>query len=131
MFKFCLLLFVATISLLPNSSNAECCHKKLVRYRIPDENSNCRDFGGSLADFNLEDVYNYRVHLYPNIDFCLNKTDKRICEVDVCEDGKPSKGTYCGKGSCNIFGCNCDGGCIKGNALLNFLAIHGDKVRSV
>ncbi|KPM03049.1 target of rapamycin complex subunit lst8 [Sarcoptes scabiei] len=26
-----------------------------------------------------------------------------------------SQGRYCGVGSCNIFGCNCDGGCRDGN----------------
>ncbi|RWS09830.1 uncharacterized protein B4U79_11454, partial [Dinothrombium tinctorium] len=31
----------------------------------------------------------------------------------ICADGK--KGTpYCGYGSCNMFGCNCDGGCREG-----------------
>ncbi|XP_027837512.2 uncharacterized protein LOC114119961 [Aphis gossypii] len=29
-----------------------------------------------------------------------------------CADGKYLIGTYCSNGPCNIFGCNCDGGCI-------------------
>ncbi|XP_063361636.1 uncharacterized protein LOC134650633 [Cydia amplana] len=37
------------------------------------------------------------------------------CKVRVCNDGKPTTGIYCGKGPCNIFGCNCDGGCIEGD----------------
>lgn len=38
----------------------------------------------------------------------------RTCEPTVCSDctaGTP----YCGYGSCNIFGCNCDGGCRTGD----------------
>lgn len=42
------------------------------------------------------------------------------CEMKLCGNGKPPCGglipTYCGVGSCNIFGCNCDGGCIPGDA---------------
>lgn len=29
----------------------------------------------------------------------------------ICEDGTIRDGSYCGVGKCNIFGCNCDGGC--------------------
>lgn len=43
-----------------------------------------------------------------------------LCKVKVCNDGLPNRGFYCGKGDCNIFGCNCDGGCIEGNAAYNF-----------
>ncbi|AAF05220.1 ORF106 [Xestia c-nigrum granulovirus] len=43
-----------------------------------------------------------------------------LCKVKVCNDGLPNRGFYCGKGDCNIFGCNCDGGCIQGNAAYNF-----------
>lgn len=32
----------------------------------------------------------------------------------VCEDGKLDTHPYCGRGPCNIFGCNCDDGCIRG-----------------
>ncbi|OJJ07204.1 hypothetical protein ASPVEDRAFT_88458 [Aspergillus versicolor CBS 583.65] len=31
-----------------------------------------------------------------------------IC--DTCNDGTPAT-PYCGYGQCNVFGCNCDGGC--------------------
>lgn len=43
------------------------------------------------------------------------------CQIRLCGDGKPPSGglipTYCGVGSCNIFGCDCNGGCIPGDAL--------------
>lgn len=29
-------------------------------------------------------------------------------------------GTYCGKGICNMFGCNCDGGCIEAISLVSW-----------
>lgn len=37
-----------------------------------------------------------------------------LCQSKMCMDGLILAGTfefYCGIGSCNIFGCNCDGGC--------------------
>lgn len=44
-----------------------------------------------------------------------------ICQIPVCGDGlKHDDRYYCGKGACNVFGCNCDGGCIEGNAEKNF-----------
>lgn len=44
-----------------------------------------------------------------------------MCKVRLCGDGKKTVGTYCGAGGCNIFGCNCDGGCIHGDPLDYFL----------
>jgi len=33
----------------------------------------------------------------------------------ICLHGAPPpEGYYCGLGSCNIFGCNCSGGCLRG-----------------
>jgi len=29
----------------------------------------------------------------------------------ICLDGRELTTSYCGVGPCNIFGCNCDGGC--------------------
>lgn len=34
------------------------------------------------------------------------------CRTTICQNGEPIVGHYCAYGSCNIFGCNCDGGCI-------------------
>lgn len=34
---------------------------------------------------------------------------------DVCHDGKMHDGRFCGRGPCNIFGCNCDDGCFDGS----------------
>ncbi|XP_017038938.1 protein Diedel-like [Drosophila ficusphila] len=80
---------------LVNKSNAECCtSKEEVIYRT--SNGNCEDVGG--------------------IDVGSN-----ICQVYICPDGFPLVGTYCGKGSCNIFGCNCDGGCLIGDWSRSFV----------
>lgn len=43
------------------------------------------------------------------------------CEVTICGDGRARVGTYCGRGSCNIFGCACTNGCIPGNWTLDFI----------
>lgn len=32
------------------------------------------------------------------------------CQKTICKDGTVTRG-YCGVGTCNLFGCNCDGGC--------------------
>lgn len=43
------------------------------------------------------------------------KIPKVICVHSICGDGAaPGSGVYCGKGSCNLFGCNCDNGCRRG-----------------
>ncbi|KAH8232571.1 hypothetical protein KR032_009656 [Drosophila birchii] len=36
------------------------------------------------------------------------------CVANICADGGVIKGAFCGQGPCNIFGCNCDGGCLTG-----------------
>lgn len=46
----------------------------------------------------------------------------KTCVVEVCGDGKKHKEKYfCGFGDCNAVGCACDGGCIKGDPIENFL----------
>ncbi|EDX02796.1 protein Diedel [Drosophila yakuba] len=43
------------------------------------------------------------------------KSTKNGCEVTICPDGRALVGTFCGVGSCNLFGCHCRGGCLSGN----------------
>lgn len=44
--------------------------------------------------------------------FCMDPPFLRNnCNVKICKDGLPVSGFYCGLKSCNIFGCNCEGGC--------------------
>ncbi|EDW14410.1 protein Diedel [Drosophila mojavensis] len=43
------------------------------------------------------------------------------CSIVICAHGKRKVGTYCGRRSCNIFGCNCGGGCIEGQWQRSFI----------
>lgn len=46
----------------------------------------------------------------------------RLCSKKLCGNGKRvAEGIHCGKGSCNSFGGNCDGGCIEGDPEQNLL----------
>lgn len=125
MFKLYLLLFIVIISTFSYSST-KCCHTNLVRFTLKDKTLDCDHFGGKIASSRIEEL------IYPNIDNYLNKIKKRKCEIKVCRDGQPVfQGIYCGKGICDPFGCNCKGGCIKGDALTNFRAQHVDNVYNV
>ncbi|KAH8359784.1 hypothetical protein KR093_008867 [Drosophila rubida] len=48
----------------------------------------------------------------------------RGCTITICADGKAQVGTYCGRGSCNIFGCACRNGCITGDWLNSFYSVN-------
>ncbi|KAH8288354.1 hypothetical protein KR054_001388, partial [Drosophila jambulina] len=45
-----------------------------------------------------------------------------ICAVRICADGVAIKGTNCGRGRCNSFGCNCENGCLTGEWSESFKA---------
>lgn len=106
MFKLCFILFIATLALFPHLCNAECCYSNTIHFTP--NGKTCEQFGAS----NL--AYTYQ------------------CEKDICGDGKELRvGYYCGKGPCNIVGCNCEGGCIEGNAIERFRRIHGNNVSDV
>ncbi|KAH8356616.1 hypothetical protein KR200_010293, partial [Drosophila serrata] len=66
-----------------------------------------------------------------NLEFIINNGNcglvnaKKIpqgCSVTVCGDGTAVEGYFCGRGRCNIFGCDCEGGCRHGNYGQTFLA---------
>lgn len=40
---------------------------------------------------------------------CFGRRD--VCRSDICYDGTILKGGYCSVGSCNGYGCDCEGGC--------------------
>ncbi|PRW44326.1 Diedel [Chlorella sorokiniana] len=47
---------------------------------------------------------------FPHCVKWVNGPEGPMCLVEKCGDGtEPTP--YCGYGKCNIFGCNCDGGC--------------------
>lgn len=60
-----------------------------------------------LINQSAAECCNTKISLYPNC--------KTIhgCFAYICPDGTPlsSLDNFCGIGPCNIFGCNCDGGC--------------------
>lgn len=43
------------------------------------------------------------------------------CFITICADGRPFDGLFCGRGSCNASGCDCENGCITGNWKQSFL----------
>ncbi|XP_023166900.2 protein Diedel-like [Drosophila hydei] len=80
------------------SLRAQCCRQSLtLMYRYNRPGRTCADAGGRLSN-------------NPN-----------ICTITICADGRAKQGSYCGRGPCNIFGCNCDYGCIPGNWMQTFL----------
>lgn len=91
-----------------SSVHAVCCYTTKIEFVITNPRKKCSDYGAKKSYGDL------------------------VCETSICGDGKPlKKGVYCGIGPCNIFGCNCDGGCIPGNGRVNFIVIHGDEVTRV
>lgn len=55
--------------------------------------------------------------------YCENEDNDR-CTDPICADGTILVGSYCGVGSCNMFGCNCDGGCLQ-----NAYGFDGDEAK--
>lgn len=100
------------------SVKSECCRSKTIAFSI-----NCTNDAYVFNHFRMA----YRC-------FIRESTMEYNCVMDICNDGHGlSVGTYCGKGMCNMFGCNCDGGCIGGNEnpIENFKKIYGNMVHSV
>lgn len=88
-FQFALLALFCLLVAQTNVVNGECCHEsKIVEYRVL--NGLCGEVNGI-------------------------KSDDGDCIIQICADGRPLRGSYCGRRSCNAFGCYCDGGCLSGN----------------
>ncbi|XP_051155612.1 protein Diedel-like [Leptopilina boulardi] len=118
MFKFCSLLLLVTLSSFPHLSHADCCKK--TRLYFYSGNYACTDFPGAEQ----------KASRLVNLQYWI--TYGKSCHIDVCGDGTPvTEGTYCGKGACNIFGCNCDGGCIQGNPLESFQKLNDGKISNL
>lgn len=73
---------------------SDCCKKQINIVFDPKGYNECSD---------IENGSNTNVTFLPK------------CVVSVCGDGRDHEGTFCDIGSCNIFGCNCDGGCHQGD----------------
>lgn len=118
MFKRNLILFTITLLLYPSLYNAECCKSYLVSFTSRIES--CEYFG-AINDY------------FRDSNFQLRSNNAQRCVIRVCGDGSLiEERKYCGKGTyCNIHGCHCNEGCIKGNATRNFEELHKYDVLNV
>lgn len=89
---------------------AECCYAQEVVFVNVNKIKSCTDYTSafkcSLWCPFLGDVQN-------------------LCVVQLCGNGFPPVDYFCGVGDCNVFGCNCDFGCIPGDPAENFTKIYG------
>lgn len=85
---------------------AECCYREDVVFVNKKENRSCSDYGASDG---VCDVLT-------------------LCVIELCGDGLPPTGWFCGVGDCNMFGCNCDYGCIPGDAKQIFSKRYGKNI---
>ncbi|KAH8284075.1 hypothetical protein KR054_009347 [Drosophila jambulina] len=88
---FLLLIGICCV-ILARQTQAECCRAHgFVKFQI--NNGYCRDVkrAGWLA------------------------SAPKDCIASICADGSIVKFRFCGRGECNIFGCNCDSGCRTGD----------------
>lgn len=100
--------------------NSDCCPGTIIWYSLLDPSTDdCAAVPGGEGKMKIGvDVMN--IH---------NSLDRRrpACRIEVCNDGQQHDGTYCGYGPCNMFGCNCDGGCREGDPLSMFM----DRYKSI
>ncbi|CAB3252614.1 unnamed protein product [Arctia plantaginis] len=101
------LLLVVVIALTSGSRTVrgECCHPTYIQWSA----DSCWPF-------------EHQSHVADNIekDLVASMMLPTRCETRVCNDGRVHPGAYCGRGRCNLLGCDCKGGCIPGDPVLNF-----------
>ncbi|XP_016952172.1 protein Diedel-like [Drosophila biarmipes] len=83
-----LLIGICCLGLVHQSSAVCCATKEEVTFKIA--RGTCKDVGGYAIG-------------------------RDACQLLICADGLAQVGMFCGQGSCNVFGCNCDGGCLEGD----------------
>lgn len=99
MAKFQVAIIVVIFLIVLNQTNAECCQEKI---RVFFE---CSNLSPRTIHQNIPHARHADHHWEP-----VNDTPG--CHVAICKDGSTISGWhYCGRGKCNLFGCNCDGGC--------------------
>lgn len=94
-------LFLLGLMELVQPGESVCCPTKVITFRMIDDKDECSSYNAGTQS-------------------------KGVCKAVVCDDGTKITGSYCGHGSCNIFGCRCDGGCREGDAVKNFTDFYGD-----
>lgn len=102
-------LFLSVIMHLACYVRGDCCYWTRIRFQRNSILDNCEDFGAKRWKHS------------------------RDCRLSICGDGKPLAADkyFCGVGDCNAAGCDCDGGCIPGEAKRKFKQIHGERVTLV
>lgn len=87
--------------------NGECCGDTVVGYSV------YRYVHLQISATHISQKVNKRnAWLLKSVIYNTNLNKRRMkCRVSICNDGKSHAGTYWRIGSCNAFGCNCDGGC--------------------
>lgn len=82
---------------VPYETNAKCCQEKI---RVLFECTN------------PDTIHRHIEHARSSDRLWESDTKIPACHATICKDGNPIIGwNYCGNGNCNMFGCNCDGGC--------------------
>ncbi|KAH8312061.1 hypothetical protein KR044_009211 [Drosophila immigrans] len=95
-----ILLFACYLACISQAQSA-CCRASLtMAYTV--DGGNCADVGG--------------------------RSGSKGCTITICADGKPQVGTFCGRGSCNIFGCACRKGCITGDWKNSFISNNSGRI---
>ncbi|KAL7741417.1 hypothetical protein ACLKA6_000745 [Drosophila palustris] len=87
-------------------ADGECCYHTYARFGVQ-PNDNCGNYNGSTSYWWSDSCWNR---------FCGNLEKPTPC---------------CGVGSCNIFCCNCDFGCKKGNVAENLLRKFGTNITMI
>lgn len=119
-----LVLFVFFVFFVASSVKSESCYRTTIWYSVED-GCKCEDANGERTHVDNDGVFN-------DIFAKLNRR-KPKCATDVCNDGLLHEGFYCGVGSCNVVGSNCDRGCWGGNDYSNsvkrFMERYGNVVK--
>lgn len=97
----------------------ECCDPSTLLFDRTDPTKSCADFNATQ--------YIARFRFHPS------RTTNHCVIHSACGDGKrkAEERHGCGVGECNWFGCNCDGGCIRGNPGESLKKLHGDSIKLV
>ncbi|KAH8398503.1 hypothetical protein KR215_007974 [Drosophila sulfurigaster] len=84
--------------------NGDCCTKTRVKFEINEKNGDCHDYHKSSKI-----IFS---------DQCTNRLCGDLSSNSLC----------CGVGSCDVFCCGCDRGCIKGDVGKEFKKVYGKKI---
>lgn len=111
------LIAAASLSLMRKVAS-ECCWRSTLLFALPKTEANCTKYGRSPT------VLRFATVLHVGEEGYFDILEEKHCIVRVCNDAVDYRGTYCGKGPCNMFGCNCGGGCFSGDAKDAFKKLH-------